>query len=149
MAVTVRDLEAGDEAAWRRLWAGFLAFNNTDIASEITDHTWARLLDPSNAYWCLVACDNAGEVIGFATHQSFQSTWHVSDVVYLEDLFVDEAARGNGAGKALIDTAMERSRANGYKAYFWQMDKDNQGARPFYDKLTGGPTNRVTYEISL
>ncbi len=149
MTVTVRELEAGDEAAWRRLWDGFLAFNKAELVPEITDHTWARLMDPSNAYWCLVACDENGTVIGFATHQPFQSTWHTADVMYLEDLYVDESARGKGAGKALMETAMQRSRDNGHKAYFWQMDDDNEGARPFYDKLTGGPNNRVTYSIDL
>ena len=45
----LRDASPADEAAWRGLWAGFLAYYGVTLAPEVTDFTWARLMDPSNA----------------------------------------------------------------------------------------------------
>ena len=43
-APSIRDLEAGDEADWRRLWAGYLAFYGTDVPEAVTAATWRHLL---------------------------------------------------------------------------------------------------------
>ena len=44
-----------------------------------------------------------GKIIGIAHYIFRPSTWAVEDFCYLEDLFVDPAVRGTGAGRALIE----------------------------------------------
>jgi hypothetical protein len=39
MSRIIRPVAASDEADWRRLWAGYLAFYGADIAPAVTDHT--------------------------------------------------------------------------------------------------------------
>ncbi len=148
MTLQIRDLAAADEAAWRELWAAYLVFYEQDLGPEITNSTWARLVDPSNSYWCLVA-EEGGQLLGFAINLTLQSTWSVEDVVYLEDLYVAEGTRGKGVGRALIDASVARVRDAGHRAYFWQTHDDNRAARMLYDKLTGGATNWVKYEYPL
>ena len=46
MALEIRDAEAGDEAAWRRLWGDYLAFYAVDLDDAVTARTWTRILDP-------------------------------------------------------------------------------------------------------
>ena len=36
----IRDIAAEDEAAWRDLWAQYLAFYSVDLSPEITNRTW-------------------------------------------------------------------------------------------------------------
>ena len=129
----IRDLEAADEAAWRGLWAQYLAFYEVDLAAEITDFTWARLMDRGSSLKARVA--DRGGVAGFAIHQHHPSTWVMGDDCYLEDLFVAEGARGLGAGRALIADLEGLARTRGWQRLYWHTDADNARARALYDSI--------------
>ena len=43
----LRDLKPEDEATWRDLWLGYLAFYEQTLAEDVTRATWRRLLDPA------------------------------------------------------------------------------------------------------
>ena len=45
MTITIRDLAADDEEAWRALWRGYCDFYETRIPGSVTDATWRRLMD--------------------------------------------------------------------------------------------------------
>jgi GNAT superfamily N-acetyltransferase len=91
----------------------YLAFYKTDLAPEITDVTWTRFLDPAEDMHCLVAENDVGEMIGIVHYLYHRVTWAVADRCYLEDLFVAEAARGTGAGRALIEAVYAAADARG------------------------------------
>ncbi len=148
MAISVRDISPDDEAIWRQLWAGYLAFYEQTVPSDVTDHTWSMLFDDQSPYWGLVAEDDTG-VIGFAIHQDQRSSWNTAPIVYLEDLFVADTARGSGAGRALMEAGMKRAKDAGSCKYYWQTDTGNATARHLYDSLAGGINDRVTYELAL
>lgn len=162
MPFTIRPLDAADEDAWRGLWADYLIFYEKDLPEHVTRTTWAKLMDPACAYWGLVAeatpevgreagdqTEEGERLLGFALNLTHPSTWSVEGIVYLEDLFVTEQARGQGIGRALITAAVETCRAQGWRAYYWQTHDDNHTARTLYDRLTGGASNWVKYEIAL
>lgn len=44
MPPTIRPLRATDEADWRRLWTGYLAFYQTTVPETVYASTFARLL---------------------------------------------------------------------------------------------------------
>ena len=52
---------------------------------------------------------------------------------YLQDLFTEEAARGGGVGRALIEAVYERARAAGLKRVYWQTHETNATAMRLYD----------------
>jgi len=70
--------------------------------------------------------------VGFALFYRSFSTFMGRPGLYLEDLFVDEAARGLGIGKALIVAGAKRALQRGYGKYHWQVLDWNQPARDFY-----------------
>lgn len=132
----IRKIEARDEAAWRRLWAGYCSFYEADVSPDVTAYTWRRLLDPTAPVHAVVAVDNGDEVIGFANYVVHVNTWELKPVCYLEDLFVDPAARAQGAGRALIDWLVAAIPGEGWSRLYWMTREDNQRARALYDKFT-------------
>lgn len=48
MELTIRDAQPADRTEWLRLWNDYLAFYYVDLADEVTEHTWARILDPAS-----------------------------------------------------------------------------------------------------
>ncbi len=148
MTVIVRDIGPDDEATWRQLWAGYLAFYEQSVPDDVTSHTWSMLLDANSAYWGLVAEEETG-VMGFAIHQDQRSTWNTAPIVYLEDLFVADTARGKGVGRTLMEAGMEHAKKGGSCKYYWQTDTGNVTARHLYDNMTGGINDRVIYELAL
>jgi GNAT superfamily N-acetyltransferase len=133
--VTIRPAEARDEAAWRSLWAGYLAFYRASVPESTTAATWNRLLDPATTMHCLVA-ERGGTVIGMTNYVLHDSTWDTRPICYLQDLYVDPAARGGGAAKALILAVEAAARDLGCFRVYWQTQEYNAPARSLYDTIT-------------
>lgn len=132
MALEIKDAKAGDHAAWLDLWRQYLAFYKVTLSTEVTDSTWARMLDPASRLTGRFAFLN-GKMVGFAIHHHHASTWVAGDDCYLEDLFLDDIARGQGIGRALIDDLIAISRFKGCKRLYWHTDTGNKTARRLYD----------------
>jgi len=62
--------------------------------------------------------------------------WREEDVVYLQDLYVSEAARGTGAGRALIEAVYAAADANGTPSVYWLTQDFNATARQLYDRIS-------------
>ena len=135
MDLTIRDIESPDESRWRALWDGYLRFYETELAEETTAATWRRLLDAGSPMRGLVA-ERGEALVGFAHCVLHPYTWGEGDACYLEDLFVDPDVRGTGAGRALIESVVERARAAGCGRIYWHTHTDNERARALYDMFS-------------
>ena len=134
--VTIRKLEARDEARWRELWDGYCRFYEREQSEPITRHTWARLLDPAVPMHGIVA-EGAGEgVIGMCNYIIHENTWSITPVCYLEDLFVDPGRRAEGVGQQLIDWVVAEAKRQGWSRVYWHTRETNYRARGLYDKYT-------------
>ena len=70
-----------------------------------------------------------GRLVGFAHYLFHPSTWALQEICYLEDLFVDPAARGQGVGRALIHAvyaAADRAQA---PSVYWMTQEFNADGR--------------------
>lgn len=130
--VTVRDCLADDEAAWRRLWAGYNRFYGADVPALVTDTAWLRLLDPGAPLLGRLA-ERAGRVVGFSVSVLHAGTWTIDPICYLEDLFVEAEARGQGVGRALIEDLIALARSRGWSRLYWHTEASNMAARRLYD----------------
>lgn len=148
MSCLVRPLSPEDRADWQRLWTGYLAFYNTTVAPEVYDTTFARLLgqDPRD-FRGLIAL-REGRAIGLAHYLFHRHCWKIEDVCYLQDLFVEPAARGSGAGRALIEAVYAAADAAGAPAVWWLTQEFNAGARALYDRV-GTVTPFIRYNRRL
>lgn len=147
MTTEIRDARPADEATWRRLWAGYLTFYKVDLPEAVTDHTWARILDPSSRVAMRVALVD-GEMAGFAIHHFHDSTWELTPDCYLEDLYLDEKFRGHGLGRALIYDLIALARTRGWSRLYWHTDRDNARARKLYDTYAT-EDGHVRYRLAL
>ena len=101
-ALVIRDPRPGDEAAWRLLWSGYIAFYESEVSEAVTAATWQRLFMPGSGMFGRLA-EWDGAVAGFTISVVHPGSWTLSPVCYLEDLFVDPKMRGHGLGRALIE----------------------------------------------
>ncbi|MBO9477539.1 GNAT family N-acetyltransferase [Shimia sp. R11_0] len=141
----IRPLKATDEAQWRHLWTGYLAFYETTVPEEVYASTFARLLgeDPQD-FSCLVA-EQDGTLVGLTHFLFHRHAWKIENVCYLQDLFADPAVRGTGVGRKLIEAVYAAADANGAPSVYWLTQDFNQTARTLYDRV-GKLTPFIRYQ---
>jgi GNAT superfamily N-acetyltransferase len=132
--MTIRPPVEADMPQWLVLWAAYNTFYRASVPTEVTEETWRRLLDPASPVHGLVA-EQDGRLIGIVTFLYHPSTWSTKPSCYLEDLFVDPAARGGGTARALIEATMARATADGCFRIYWHTQEYNAPARSLYDTL--------------
>lgn len=135
MSPTIRPLRREDEADWRRLWTAYLAFYNTTLPEPVFASTFARLLgnDPRDFNGLIATID--GHAMGLTHYLFHRHGWKIEDTCYLQDLYVDPAARGTGLGRALIEAVYTAADAAGAPSVYWLTQDFNIDARKLYDRV--------------
>jgi GNAT superfamily N-acetyltransferase len=95
----------------------------------------ALLADPRREGLQLLARDDAGTAVGFATLYWTWQTLSAARVGVMNDLFVAAEARGSGVADALIVACLERCRDHGATQLVWQTASDNRRARAVYERI--------------
>lgn len=97
--------------------------------------------------WLLGAFDG-DEPVGFGCFYRHKSSLTATDIVLMNDLFVTEAARGEGTGRALIDAGLELARESGASHLTWATAPDNHRAQALYDTTGADKSTWLEYEIA-
>jgi ribosomal protein S18 acetylase RimI-like enzyme len=107
----VRVATEEDAAVVARLMIGFRDWQGRDEPSDASIQSSVRRLiaDPNTTY--LLA--GGEDPVGVLQLRFRHSVWTGTDDAHLEDLFVEERARGTGMGRALVEAALERARERG------------------------------------
>jgi ribosomal protein S18 acetylase RimI-like enzyme len=143
----IRSVVAADKSAWARLYAGYAAFYKVDQTEQMRETVWGWLMDPTHTTEGLIA-EHGGAVIGLAHFRAFARPLSASTGGFLDDLFVDPAARGSGAAEALLQGVADLGRNRGWTVIRWITAEDNYRARGLYDRIADR-TKWVTYDIRL
>ena len=131
--IVIEPLKPSDRAAWEELARGYKAFYRTPTTDAEYEATWQQLLADGSGFHGLGARQD-GALVGI-THYLFHPLFWAGGTCYLQDLFVAEAARGQGAARALIERVAELTKANGATRLYWHTQEDNLRARVLYDKV--------------
>lgn len=142
----IRELERRDEARWRELFDGYRTFYGNPHSREAIDTTWQWVTEKLHGLECLVAVDDTDQPIAFAHLRVFARPSVAELGIYLDDLFTDPAARGTGAGTALLREIASLAHARGASLVRWITDRDNATARRVYD-ANATETRWVTYDM--
>ena len=131
--VSIRTLHQDDQLHWISLFRAYAAFYNTSITAETEATVWKWIFDENNNFWCDLALDESGNIIGLAHYQLMHRSLGGAMVCYLSDLFVDPQVRGNGVGRALIDHVLAFAKAQGLPDVRWYTQEFNYPGRTLYD----------------
>ena len=130
----IRSVGVDERAAWEPLWNGYLTFYKATLSDSASDVAWARFHDADEPMHLLGAYVD-GKLTGIVQYLFHRSTWTPGDYCYLQDLFVDDSARGLGLGRALIEAVYVEAKAKGASRVHWLTKTDNSQARILYDQV--------------
>ncbi len=118
------------------LMRGYCDFYEVD-PSDDTLLAMSRTLidDPELEGMQLIARDDGGRAVGFATIFWTWSTLSASRLGVMNDLFVVPDGRGGGHADALIAACVEHCRARGATELAWQTAHTNLRAQAVYERV--------------
>jgi GNAT superfamily N-acetyltransferase len=136
---TTRAATIADLPALFALWQSFNAYLDTlgepDRIDPARFERFAALCFSAHPVCGALIAERDGEALGYIVHHWGVRMDEVAPVLFIADLFVTEAARGSGAGKALITAAIEHGRSRGAARLIWQVGRANHAAIAFYEKI--------------
>lgn len=147
MSLTIRPVHPDDAAQWAQLYQGYADFYGVSQTAAMRETVWGWLHDTAHPVEGFVA-EQGGALIGLTHYRPFHSPLAATTRGFLDDLYVDPAARGSGAAQALIDAVCNVGRAKGWNMIRWITADDNYRARSLYDR-TATRTGWITYDTKL
>jgi GNAT superfamily N-acetyltransferase len=132
--IRVHPARPKDEADWRRLWGEWQAHMKGGVPDRVTAEAWAAAMDGGRGLHILMGRDAAGKAVGFANVSETVFAWTGGPILFLQDLFVGEAARGQGAGEALLKATYDLADRIGASQVFWMVDEDDERLQGFYGR---------------
>ncbi|MEG1420630.1 MAG: GNAT family N-acetyltransferase [Citrobacter sp.] len=130
--ITIEPASQQDYAGWLPLWLNYQIFYRTDISDKVTQLTWGRFHNPAEPVFCAVAKYD-GKIVGLVHYLFHRSTWSETEYCYLEDLFVNEDARGKHIGKQLIEYVQKCANKRHASRLYWHTHETNLRGQRLYD----------------
>ncbi|MEU4117104.1 GNAT family N-acetyltransferase [Kitasatospora sp. NPDC028055] len=144
---TIRPATPADLPALARLCAEHAAYERAEpVPADLAARLEPALFTAQPRACCLVV-DHGGELTGYASYSREFSTWQAAEYVHLDCLFVAEAHRGEGWGRALLDAVREAAAELGAAQLQWQTPDWNTDAIRFYHRA--GAVGRPKVRFSL
>lgn len=131
----IRPLAANDFAQWSDLWRQYLEFYQSSVPQTVYETTFDRLIDAKNTAQNALVADQAGTLVGLVHFIYHPHNWRVENVCYLQDLFTAPNTRGQGVGRALIQSVYDLADKNGTPSVYWLTQDFNKTARQLYDRI--------------
>ena len=130
--VTTRLANEGDVDAVAALFDGYRQFYRQPPDLAGSKVFIAERMDREDSV--IMVAEDGGELIGFAQLYPSFSSVRLSRIFILNDLFVDPACRGTGAGRALLEAAADWARRAGAVRLTLTTQKDNVAAKRAYER---------------
>ena len=114
-----------------------------------------RLIEQPDVEYLLACADDDSPPVAVCQLRYRLSVWTAAPDCWLEDLFVEEAARGRGCGAALVEAALARARERGCRRVELDTNEDNAVALALYHRLgfseryKGGPGRDLFLGVRL
>ncbi|MBX8513533.1 GNAT family N-acetyltransferase [Pseudomonas cichorii] len=132
--VQIRPVTADDHGAWLPLWQAYLRFYKTELADDVSDVTWQRILDPAETTNSALAWLD-GKAVGMVNFIYHRSNWSIKNACYLQDLIVAPEQRGTGIGRQLIEYVYATAQANNCDKVHWLTHETNATAIQLYERI--------------
>jgi GNAT superfamily N-acetyltransferase len=130
-----------------RAYCDFYAVTPPD--DDLLSMSRALISHPERDGIQLIAREDGGRAIGFATVCWTWSTLRASMIGVMNDLYVVPDARGTGVADALIAECSNLCRAHGARELSWQTAKDNHRAQAVYDRVGAMRSEWLDYSLRV
>ena len=97
-----------------------------------------RLIESRDAQYVLGAPDDDSPPAGVAQVRFRYGIWWAAEDCLLEDLFVQESARGSGLGRAILERVVELARERGCRRVELDVNDNNDAALALYRSVGFG-----------
>jgi GNAT superfamily N-acetyltransferase len=132
LSLSIRPAVAGDAGLIVRFIMDLAIYEKLEHEAKASEADVLRdLFGPAPRVFCDIA-EWEGAPIGFALWFYTYSTFQGRHGIWLEDLFVDPAMRGKGAGKALLKNLAQRCIAEDLGRLEWWVLDWNEPSIAFY-----------------
>ena len=119
-----------------------------EIDDERNRAFFRRFLAPSDDGLLLGAWDGE-QLVGYACLYWTFTSLVPAEIVLMNDLYVAEAIRGKGVGRALIEAATTVTRERGAHHLEWVTAPDNAHAQRLYDSTGAERETWIAYELNV
>jgi GNAT superfamily N-acetyltransferase len=147
---SIRSATPGDAAEIEQLYRQSAAhLQALDDETDFRFNAQIYLRDgfgPNPAFTGLVAEGDNG-LIGYLLYTFGYDTDRAMRYLFIIDLLVDEAQRGQGIGRALMQQAAQICREQGGGELFWAVYVKNQSALEFYRRLGATEVTELIFMI--
>jgi len=131
------------------LIAAYQRFYEAESIDETRNRTFFRRFLAPSEDGLLLGARSEGRLVGYACLYWHFSSLEACESVLLNDLHVDESARGHGVGRALIEAAAEVAREREVPFVEWSTAPDNETAQRLYDSTGAERTEWFSYELRV
>jgi len=143
----IRFAEKKDIDRLVELCADHAAYEQSEYDSKGKGQQLANdLFSPSPKLYCLVVEWNE-QLIGYATYMKQYATWDAAEYIYMDWLYLSEAARGHGTGEALVERIKAEGSKLGCSLVQWPTPDLNVRAIKFYNRI--GASSQRTERLFL
>jgi GNAT superfamily N-acetyltransferase len=142
-------LAGADEAAdVTRLLIAFRDWLEADLPDDDAFAASVAQLGDDPATEFLLGSEQEGDrPCGVCQLRFRHSIWTAAPDCWLEDLYVEDAARGRGVGRALVALAFERALARGAQRIELDTNEHNHGAIALYESLGFSASSKAHGEL--
>jgi GNAT superfamily N-acetyltransferase len=148
-AVEITPVTGEEFGALLPLIAAYQRFYEVDEIDEERNRAFFRRFLAPSGDGLLLGAHDGGELVGYACLYWHFSSLAAAESVLMNDLFVSEAARGRGVGRALIEASAAIARERGAIHLEWATAPDNLTAQRLYDSTGAERSEWVEYELEL
>lgn len=135
-AWVVTPVRISDHDQWAALFRAYGRSHRLQLSPETIEAVWRRLHDRNHVVQGLVMRRTySAPPVGLAHYRAFPRTFGPRQGCFVDDLFVDPAARGEGAASAVLAHLRRLAAVRGWGGVRWLMAADNGRPRTVYDGI--------------
>ncbi|WP_428025811.1 N-acetyltransferase family protein [Arcobacter sp.] len=135
MSINIRDAVASDTQTILDFIIELAVYEKAEDEVKTNVEETREAIFGENSTVKALICEEDGIAIGYAVYFYNYSTWLGKNGIYLEDLYVSQNKRGNGAGKAMLKHLAQKALDENCGRFEWSCLHWNTPTREFYEKI--------------